>query len=141
VALSRPRVPAGLSLVADEEALAIVLDKLLANAVKFNRPGGTVSLEAWITAQGDLVLQVADTGIGMSEEDLARIRPPFGQADETLGRRYEGIGLSLTVVGGLVRLHGGTLAIDSRPGRGTTVAMTFPASRVPTPPSAPPAVM
>ena len=67
-----------------------------------------------------------DTGIGMSAEDLAHVGEPFYQADSKLDRQYEGTGLGLAICQRLVKLHGGSMEIDSAPGRGTTVAVLLP---------------
>jgi signal transduction histidine kinase len=83
-----------------------------------------------ILADGRFMLTVADTGIGIAEADLAVVLTPFGQVDSKLSRKYEGTGLGLPLSQGLVRLHGGELAIASRPGEGTTVTIILPASRV-----------
>jgi signal transduction histidine kinase len=76
---------------------------------------------------GELVLQVADTGIGIAEADVANVMRPFYQVDGSLAREHQGAGLGLALVSAYVRLHGGTLAIDSALGRGTTVTARFPA--------------
>jgi signal transduction histidine kinase len=76
------------------------------------------------------VLDVRDTGIGIAPEHVARALSPFGQVDSRLSRRYEGTGLGLPLARALAELHGGTLTLDSAPGRGTTVRVTLPPERV-----------
>ena len=79
---------------------------------------------------GALRLSVHDTGIGISAEDLRQVMAPFGQVDSTLGRRYGGTGLGLSLVKTMCELHGGTVALDSELGTGTTVTVRFPPERV-----------
>jgi signal transduction histidine kinase len=102
----------------------IVLN-LLSNAVKFTQRGGTISLKAQAVAD-TVELQVADTGIGMTPEDLKIAMTPFGQVDSALSRRYEGTGLGLPLTAALIELHAGTLQFDSEPDKGTRVTVTFP---------------
>jgi cell cycle sensor histidine kinase DivJ len=124
------RIEPGLpDLLADRRACRQILLNLLSNAAKFTEAGGTVTISAR-EGQGGIVIEVADTGIGISADDLPRLGTPFVQADADINRRYEGTGLGLSVVKGLVHLHGGTLAIASRPGEGTTVSVTLPAEAV-----------
>lgn len=124
------RIEPGLpDLLADRRACRQILLNLLSNAAKFTEAGGTVTIAAR-EGQGGIVVEVADTGIGISADDLPRLGTPFVQADADINRRYEGTGLGLSVVKGLVHLHGGTLAIASKPGEGTTVSVTLPAEAV-----------
>jgi len=115
---------------ADARALRQVLVSLLSNAVKFTGPGGKVAIEGAVDAAGHCLVSVADTGIGMSEDQLGGVVRPFHQADSSLARKYEGSGLGLSLAAGLMSLHGGSLDIASRPGSGTTVTLRFPAERL-----------
>jgi signal transduction histidine kinase len=115
---------------ADERRLQQILLNLLTNAVKFTPGGGTVEVESAIQPDGDLCLSVRDTGIGMSEEDCRMAFEPFGQAAAHKVRSEEGTGLGLSITKRLVELHGGAIALASRPGAGTTVTVRLPASRV-----------
>jgi PAS domain S-box-containing protein len=109
----------------DERRLRQVLINLLGNAVKFTPEGGAVDLT--VTERDDaIVIEIRDTGIGMSEQDLARVGKPFQQADSRLNRKYEGTGLGLAISDRLVRLHGGELKIASQLGHGTQVTVTLP---------------
>jgi cell cycle sensor histidine kinase DivJ len=109
-------------LVADRRALNQILINLVANAVKFTEKGGVVTIDAGLA--GDrLRFSVSDTGIGISPEELADLGRPFVQAQSTLARRYEGTGLGLSLVKGLVALHGGAFEIMSAPGEGTVVTV------------------
>lgn len=112
--------------VADRRAVKQVLINLVGNAIKFTGHGGIVTVDASIR-RGNLVVSVADTGIGIAPEKLSQIGEPFMQAEASHARRYEGTGLGLSLVKGLVSLHGGTFAIKSELGCGTTVTITLPA--------------
>jgi signal transduction histidine kinase len=114
----------------DETRLKQILINLLSNAVKFTPQGGQVTLTAALTADGELMFSVRDTGIGMSEQDVEVALQPFRQIDNSLSRRYEGTGLGLPLAKALVDLHGGRLAIASQPGSGTEVRITLPAARL-----------
>ncbi|BCP52780.1 PAS domain-containing sensor histidine kinase [Kaistia sp. 32K] len=111
--------------VADRRACRQILLNLLSNAAKFTEAGGTVSVTARLES-GDLVLEVADTGVGIAASDLPRIGTPFVQADARHERRAEGTGLGISVVKGLVELQGGTFTLASEAGRGTTATVRLP---------------
>lgn len=100
---------------------------LLSNAIKFSKPGGSVSVSAALLRNGLIRVDVSDKGIGMRPEDIPVALSPFGQIDNKLDRKYEGAGLGLALSKRLVELHGGTLSIDSEPGRGTTVSVILSA--------------
>lgn len=103
-----------------------ILLNLLSNATKFTPEGGTISLFAEQTEGGFLDLVVADTGIGMSADDIPIALAPFGQVDSRLARKYEGTGLGLPLTKILTELHGGQLLIESRPGAGTKMTVRMP---------------
>ncbi len=131
------RLPADLPLLhADERAIKQILLNLLANAVKFTDPGGVVAVEAKVDGDA-LELVVSDTGIGIAPADQERIFEPFVQVESELNRRFEGTGLGLPLVRSLVELHGGRIALESSPGKGTRVAVRFPPQRVLAAPAAP----
>jgi two-component system, cell cycle sensor histidine kinase DivJ len=112
-------------LVADKRALKQILLNLLSNAIKFTDAGGRVK----VTAEADgtmIALVVSDTGIGIGADDLPRIGNPFFQARGSYDRRHDGTGLGLSIVKGLVSLHGGEVAIDSRLGEGTHITVRLP---------------
>ncbi len=114
------------ALVGGEKAkLRQIFLNLLSNAVKFTPPGGAV--RATLSAHGDEVrVEIADTGIGMSAEEIQIALTPFGQVDSRLERKYDGTGLGLPLAQSLTELHGGTLEVESDPGIGTVVRMRFP---------------
>ncbi len=124
-------LPEGLpKLVADPRAVVQILVSLMTNAVKFTPAGGRVRVGARIDEAGVMIVSVADNGVGIEPEEVGRLLQPFEQVEETMVRSRGGAGLGLPIAFGLMRLHGGTLAIESRPGTGTTVLCRFPASRV-----------
>jgi len=124
-------VPANLPILrGDKTKLKQILINLLSNAVKFTPEGGRVELRAALAENGDFLFVVKDNGIGMSEADIRVALTPFGQVDSRLSRRFEGTGLGLPLAQGLTEMHGGTFAIESEPGRGTTVTVRLPVERV-----------
>jgi signal transduction histidine kinase len=88
-----------------------------------------VAVRAFKDPEGRLGLSVADTGIGIADSDLARVMEPFGQADGSLRRRYEGTGLGLPLVRSFVELHGASFDLKSQIGSGTTATVVFPVER------------
>ena len=114
---------------ADRKLISQALLNLLSNAVKFTPTGGHVRISARRESDGDLLLSVADTGIGMASEEIPRALEPFGQIDGTLARRYDGTGLGLTITKAFIEMHGGTLSLDSEKGRGTTATIRLPGWR------------
>lgn len=114
----------------DDRRLGQALGNLLSNAIKFSHPGGPVSLSAGLAADGWVELSVCDRGVGMRQEDVAQALTPFGQIDQTVTRRHEGIGLGLPLALRLVEAHGGTLTLDSAPGQGCTATIRLPPSRI-----------
>jgi signal transduction histidine kinase len=120
---------------ADRRAVKQIVLNLLTNAVKFSPGGGVVSIRAETGASGDMSLVVEDHGIGIEPSALSRLGEPFMQADASTSRSYGGTGLGLAISRKLVSLHGGTLTIASTLGKGTTVRVTFLATRVVAAPS------
>jgi Amt family ammonium transporter len=131
VAFELKPVPAGLVLMADAKALRQMVLNLLTNAIKFTPSGGRVTMHAAVEADGRLAIAVADTGHGMRRADIPKALEAFGQVTTgTTQYGHEGTGLGLPITAALIRLHGGTVVLDSRPGEGTTVTLRFPASRI-----------
>jgi cell cycle sensor histidine kinase DivJ len=113
------------SVVGDRRACKQILINLLSNAVKFTPEHGRVTI-ATRPEGASLSICVTDTGIGIGPADLARLGDPFFQVKSALDRPYEGTGLGLSVVRGLVGLHGGTISIESELGHGTSVTVRLP---------------
>lgn len=110
---------------ADPRALRQVVINLVSNAIKFTEHGGKVDIVARALGS-EIELVVSDTGVGIPESDLAKLGDPFFQGRATYDRMYEGTGLGLSVVMGLVKLHGGTVEIESRLRKGTKVTVRLP---------------
>ena len=125
------RLPRSLPQVrADEVRLRQIVLNLLSNAVKFTRAGGTVTLSAALAPDGRPAIIVADTGCGMTAEEVALALQPFRQTDADVARRHEGTGLGLPITKSLVELHGGELRIASIKDTGTEITVLLPASRL-----------
>ena len=92
--------------------------------------GGEVLLQADRGADGGFAFTVSDTGIGIAPDEIAVAMAPFSQLDSGLARKFDGTGLGLPLSKALAELHGGTLALESQIGKGTTVRINLPASRV-----------
>ncbi|BCH17760.1 ATPase [Mesorhizobium sp. L-2-11] len=110
---------------ADRRAVQQILINLVSNAIKFTPDGGDVVVGAKRIGSR-LHFWVSDTGIGIAEEDFANLGKPFMQIQNDYTRRFEGTGLGLSLVKGLVALHEGTMSIESMPGEGTTVTISLP---------------
>ncbi len=126
------------SVAADDRRLRQALFNLISNAIKFTPPGGSIRLEAEREVGQDsdeLVLTVADTGVGIPVSDQARVFEKFERGDPTLAQTGAGLGLSL--VKSLIELHGGTVTIESSPGNGTIVRCHLPTGHYATPTAAP----
>ncbi len=122
-------VPAGV--IGDERAVARILDKLLDNAVKFTDSGQIdLQLRPGAASDGSLYLEftIVDSGIGIDSDKQAAIFEPFGQADNSITRRFDGIGLGLAISRRLVALLGGELTVSSEPGVGSTFRLILPFS-------------
>ena len=136
LSLTRRLAAEPLHIRADARALKRILLNLLSNAAKFTMPGGAVTLSSALLATGEVEIAVADTGIGIEPAAMEKILQPFGQADTSLTRSFEGAGLGLPLVKSMIEMHGGRLVLDSTPGAGTRVAIILPASRM-VPPHSP----
>jgi len=116
------------AIVADEIRLRQIVNNLVGNAIKFTECG-TVTLEAGISdisGSPRLEWSVSDTGIGMSQDALARLFQPFAQADASISRRFGGTGLGLSICHQLIEQMGGSIQVSSRPGQGTTFRIELP---------------
>jgi cell cycle sensor histidine kinase DivJ len=111
--------------VADRRALNQILINLISNAVKFTPRGGRVTVSA-VCDGSKFAIAVEDTGVGIGEDDLPRLGEAFFQARTSYDRRHDGSGLGLSIVKGLVELHGGDIDIRSRLGEGTRVTVRLP---------------
>ena len=133
-------------IVADKRALLQIMLNLLSNAVKFTNRGGKVMVavaaasgqdkehdrghetghETGLRAAAHMSITVEDSGVGIGPEDLPRVGEPFFQARSSYDRRHDGTGLGVSIVKGLLALHGGWMEIESRVGEGTRVRVHLP---------------
>jgi cell cycle sensor histidine kinase DivJ len=117
-----PQLP---EIIGDRRAFNQILINLISNAIKFTPRGGRVTISA-VTDGPMLSVSVEDTGVGIGEDDLPRLGEAFFQARASYDRKHDGSGLGLSIVKGLVRLHGGDIDIRSRLGAGTRVTVRLP---------------
>ena len=120
---------------ADGVKLRQVFTNLVTNAIKFTPAGGFVAVTAKSEPDAGTIVEIRDSGVGMSEEEVRVAITPFGQVDAGHNRWREGTGLGLPIAEALVQLHGGVLTITSVKGQGTTVFVRLPRY---IPPVAPP---
>src|SRR6266699_991869 len=123
------RIGRGIRLSADHRLLKQIMLNLLSNAVKFTPEGGRVTIRARKTSGGWVSISIADTGIGIPEEALARLGRPFEQVESQLTKSHQGSGLGLAIAKSLTELHHGSMRIHSTPGRGTMVLLRLPMNR------------
>lgn len=125
LALGTETAPGAVTVRADRRRVEQVLLNLLSNAIKFTEKG---SVRITCAPEGDhLRVSVRDTGIGIRQEDLDKLFQPFRQIETGLSRQYEGTGLGLSISKRLVEMMGGTISVESEPGRGSTFSFTVPA--------------
>lgn len=108
----------------DPNRLTQVFTNLLSNACKYTPSGGTIRME--VHYNGDVTVKVIDTGIGIDEANHKSIFDLFGQVEHPLEKSYSGLGIGLTLAESIVTLHGGTLTVESQPGRGSTFTVCIP---------------
>jgi len=122
----------GLRLVlrADERRMRQVFVNLLSNAVKFTEPGGTVDVSVQCKKDGSAVIEIKDSGVGMTNKDIRRAMDLFGQVQRDDKKNYEGTGLGLPLTKRLVEAQGGNLLVESEPEIGTTVIVEFPRDKI-----------
>jgi two-component system phosphate regulon sensor histidine kinase PhoR len=99
---------------------------LMANAIKFNRPGGEVRVRAASTPTGQIAITIADTGVGIPSQDLPRIFERFYRVDKARSRQVGGTGLGLSIVKHVVERMNGSITVESQLGRGSTFTLTLP---------------
>ncbi len=117
------------NVIGDPAKLTQILVNLLTNAIKFCEPGGRVRLRVEQAPHQGVAFRVEDTGIGMSADEIKIALEPFGQIDVGLNRKNDGVGLGLPLTKRLIELHGGTMEINSKPGKGTIVTVRLPEER------------
>ena len=117
-------------LIGEDVAIRQVLTNILSNAIKFTPEGGRISLSGERDENQNFRLSVTDTGIGLDANEIKRVTSKFGVTDGRFSKSTSGIGLGLSLVQSLMRLHGGEVEIFSQKGIGTTVVLTFPKARI-----------
>ncbi len=123
----RPVAP--MHIHADARLIKQVVLNLLSNGVKYNVENGAVTLTAHNTQDDCIAIIITDTGVGIKPEDIPKVLEPFGQARVDAHSSHEGTGLGLSISRQLVQLQGGQLDLQSEPGTGTTVTLTFPSAQ------------
>jgi signal transduction histidine kinase len=112
-----------------------MLLNLISNSINYSPGGGTIAISA-TAEEGMMILSVTDPGMGIPAADLARVFTPFEKIHDQKTRRRSGAGLGLALVKSIAELHGGTVALSSVEGQGTTVTLRMPTQGVLTPPAA-----
>ncbi|ANY70469.1 hypothetical protein BBD42_00720 [Paenibacillus sp. BIHB 4019] len=110
---------------ADEDKLSQLWTNLLSNAIKFTEPGGMISINL-IASQHSVTVSVADSGVGIPEEELHHIFKPFYKIDQARVRAVGGNGIGLSIVKRIIELHGGEIRVESAVGKGTTMNVMLP---------------
>jgi signal transduction histidine kinase len=108
----------------DKDLFRVALNNLLTNAIKYNRPGGSVTLGAE-ESDSQIMIEVKDTGLGISEQDQARIFDKFFRADSDEVRQKPGHGLGLALAKNIIDVHHGKLRLVSTLGQGSTFTIIF----------------
>ena len=126
LSLQAPDLP---EIDADYRGLKQVMLNLISNAVKFTPEGGEITVSIARHGSDHVRLAVADTGIGIAPEDLARLGQPFEQVEGQHSKTTQGTGLGLSLTKALIELHHGQMVMESEPGVGTTVSFEIPMKR------------
>ena len=121
----RPHMNGPVPMTADRRELEMIFNNLLSNAVKYNRPGGSVDLRVASSDTEQVSISVADTGIGMSEEETSRLFDEFVRIQNDKTRHILGSGLGLSIVKKIAMLYNGTVAAESRPDAGSTFTVVL----------------
>ena len=124
------RIGTGISLIADPRLLKQIVLNLLSNAVKFTPEGGRITIRARAIGRS-ISIVIADSGIGIPKDALARLGRPFEQVESQLTKSHQGSGLGLAIAKSLIELHRGSMRIRSTLGRGTIVLLRLPSRQLP----------
>jgi len=119
-----------LLLWADERSFKQIMLNILSNAVKFTQDNGKIDIDVSVTPKKELMIKVTDNGIGIPKNKLSDLFQPFSQVENIMTREHEGTGLGLTLIRKLMELHGGRVWIESEEGKGSSVFIVFPKSRL-----------
>ncbi|MDN6332420.1 MAG: ATP-binding protein, partial [Micrococcaceae bacterium] len=115
-----------LDLLGDARRLGQIVDNLLSNALKYTPAGGSVNVSTYRSETGDPILEVTDTGQGMTVDELGRLFTRFYRTDTVRRSAIPGAGLGLAITKDLVEEHGGSISVSSEPGIGSTFKVQFP---------------
>jgi two-component system, cell cycle sensor histidine kinase PleC len=118
-------IEGSIPVVADRRAVKQIIVNLLSNAVKFTPDGGKVVVRSRVLSDR-ILLMIADTGIGIAPQSLAKLGRPFEQVESQLTKTYHGSGLGLAIARSLTNLHGGSMRLRSKLGTGTVVCVSLP---------------
>jgi signal transduction histidine kinase len=125
ITIEAPNMPDGTEVIADPDNLRLIFSNLLDNAVKFNRPGG--SIRVTVSTDGETVIvEVSDTGHGIPEADLPYVFEEFFRSSMKATRRIHGTGLGLAIVKRMVDGYGGRIEVQSKEGEGTSFVVSLP---------------
>ncbi|MDP6924886.1 MAG: ATP-binding protein [Candidatus Scalindua sp.] len=115
--------PSYLNIVPDD--LDIILTNLIDNSVKYTEQGGTIIINSLITNE-EIKVEMSDTGIGITKEDLEKIFNEFYRSKNAKAVELHGTGLGLSIVRNLIKQYGGNIDVRSEIGKGTTISISFP---------------
>jgi two-component system OmpR family sensor kinase len=115
------------AVLGDEQALRRVFQNLVGNAIKYGASGGWIGLSARVNGR-ELVVTVADRGIGIEPSEQAKIFEPFYRAPQAIAAQIQGAGLGLSLVQRIVEAHGGRITLRSSPGVGSEFTVHLPAA-------------
>ncbi len=119
-----------ITFIGDERLIKQTLGSIISNSIKFNRQDGHINLALYKDEEGDIVLSITDSGIGIPADQIDACFKAFGQVDSSLQRHYEGAGLGLTLARIYVEIQNGILRIESVMDEGTTVTIKFPPAQL-----------
>ena len=112
----------------EQDRLAQLLDNLVSNAIKFTPAGGEVEIVLG-SQNGDVSIEVSDTGIGLAQEEVAQLFTRFYRASSAVSAQIPGTGLGLYIAKAIVDAHGGRLSVNTSAGKGTTFVVELPPAR------------
>jgi hypothetical protein len=115
-----------LDVIADRIKIKEILYNLIDNALKFTPGNGSISINVCLKEENKIQISVADSGIGISEDDIKEIFNPFYQVDGSSTRKYRGSGLGLAIIKKFVKMHGGNIWVKSEIGKGSEFFFTLP---------------
>ena len=127
IALAYDVDPPDLTFPADSLRLGQVLSNLVSNGIKYTPEGGQVNVTAHHRDNGHVILRVSDTGLGIPPDVVPRLFEKFYRIPDEAYYSQEGTGLGLSIVQGIVEQHGGSIAVESEVGKGSTFSVTLPA--------------